>query len=514
MIPNNAGGFVFDVGTFKQLERFLVLGSEGGTYYVTERKLTKANAVNTIKAIEADGKRAVDLIVAVSDRGRAVKNDPAIFALALAASAKDKEVRAYALANLGRVCRIPTHLFHFITYVEQFRGWGRGLKKAVGSWYNEQEVEKLAYQVVKYQSRDGWSNADVLRKAHVNPDNSLRSLLYKWIVDGKDGFKESPETFNKLPEVVRAHEVAKLWAQNKGAINLTGLIENFNLTREMLPTEALSDPTVWEALLSKMPLTAMLRNLGNMSKVGLLTPYSDASKLVVAKLTDREALKKARVHPVGILLALKNYGRGKGLKGSGVWTPVTKVTDALDDAFYSAFEFVEPTGQSFLLGVDVSASMQTESSASGISAAEGAAAMALSIVRVESDYEVVLFDTRIVEQVKITKKMTLKQVEDIVNRYGGGTDCSQPIQWAKSKRLKVDNIVILTDNETWAGRYGHPVQWMREYRNVVNQSAKIVNVGMTATECSINDPDDNLALDVAGFDTTVPAVIADFVKEN
>ncbi len=37
---NNAGGIVFRINHWKQLNRFLIIGSEGGTYYVKEKKLT------------------------------------------------------------------------------------------------------------------------------------------------------------------------------------------------------------------------------------------------------------------------------------------------------------------------------------------------------------------------------------------------------------------------------------------------------------------------------------------
>lgn len=42
--------------------------------------------------------------------------------------------------------------------------------------------------------------------------------------------------------------------------------------REHIPTDLLNDRSVWAALLVKMPMTAMIRNLGKMSAVGLLTP--------------------------------------------------------------------------------------------------------------------------------------------------------------------------------------------------------------------------------------------------
>ena len=42
--------------------------------------------------------------------------------------------------------------------------------------------------------------------------------------------------------------------------------------------------------------------------------------------------------------------------------------------------------------------------------------------------------------------------------------------------------------------------------------AKAVVVGMTSNGFTLADPSDRGMLDVVGFDTTVPAVIADFVR--
>ena len=115
-VKNSAGGFVFAVTPWTQLERWLVLGSCGGSYYASERDLTKQNIDALKAALAEDGKRFVDTIVAVSDAGRAPKNEPALFALALASSDKRLEVRSYALSNLSKVARIPTHLFSFLEY--------------------------------------------------------------------------------------------------------------------------------------------------------------------------------------------------------------------------------------------------------------------------------------------------------------------------------------------------------------------------------------------------------------
>ncbi len=149
-VPNSSGGYSWAVDDWTRLERFLILGSEGGSYYATEGALTRENAAAVLRCLAANGPRAVARIAAVSEAGRAPKNDPALFALALAAAEGDEATRAAALAALPRVARTGTHLLHFAAYAEGFRGWGRGLRRAIAGWYAGQAEADLAYQVVKY----------------------------------------------------------------------------------------------------------------------------------------------------------------------------------------------------------------------------------------------------------------------------------------------------------------------------------------------------------------------------
>jgi 60 kDa SS-A/Ro ribonucleoprotein len=525
-VENSAGGFVYTLDPWKQFERFLVLGSEGGTYYVSEKALTKESALNTISCINADGRRAVDLIVDVSHRGRAPKNDPALFALALAASAASPETRSYALARLSEVARIPTHLFHFVTYARQFRGLGRGLRRALGDWYNEKPVDQLAYQCVKYQSRDGWSNADVLRLSHPKTTDVHRNFVYRWIVDGFEEAKaKSPDYSIHIPQIIPAFEAAK----TQPIENLPSQIRAYGLTREMLPTEALTSPEVWEALLEKMPLEAMIRNLGVMSKVGLLKPMSAAAQVITARLRSEELLHKARIHPIKVLIALKTYASGHGVKGKGEWTPVPSVVDALDDAFYLAFKNVEPTGKRLLFGVDVSGSMSSPCGGLPISCAEGAAAMALACAKTEKEFFVMGFTAGSgyglsrygmgrqgsidgFVDLGITPKMRLDDaLKKTAGLNFGSTDCAIPMLWAEKQKVTVDCFIVITDSETWAGSI-HPSQALKQYRQKMGVPAKQVVIGMTATEFTIADPRDPLTLDVVGFDTATPEVIQEFVR--
>jgi hypothetical protein len=104
---NSAGGFAFAVDDWTRLDRFLILGSEGGSYYATEREADAENAAAVLRCIAADGARVVARIVEISDEGRAPKNDPALFALALAAKLGDVDhaARGAPRAAAGRAHR-------------------------------------------------------------------------------------------------------------------------------------------------------------------------------------------------------------------------------------------------------------------------------------------------------------------------------------------------------------------------------------------------------------------------
>ena len=268
-VLNSAGGFSFEVTDWVRLDRFLILGSEGGSYYATERKLTVENAEAVVRCVTLDGPETVRRIVSVSNAGRAPKNDPAVFALALAAAHGDAATKSAAYAALPKVCRTGTHLFQFAAVSNELRGWGRGLRQAVAAWYTNKEPRSLAYQAVKYQRRDGWSHRDLLRLAHPIAGGELNDVL-RWIArkpDAETVWTEVPSADAAVAPLYALDAAHK--AETEGEI--VRLIQDYRLVRECVPTNWLTSPTVWDALLAEMPLTAVLRNVATMTRIGLLT---------------------------------------------------------------------------------------------------------------------------------------------------------------------------------------------------------------------------------------------------
>jgi 60 kDa SS-A/Ro ribonucleoprotein len=523
MVANSAGGAAYPVDDWKRLERFLILGSEGGSYYASERALTRENAGSVQACLNADGARAIEMIVAISDSARAPKNDPAIFALAIAAAHDKEEVRAAALAALPKICRTGTHLFQFAESVNEMRGWGRGLRRAIAQWYLDKPIDALALQAVKYKQREGWSHRDLLRLAHpqAGEADAARRALFEWIC----GREAAPDA---LPALVRANDAAQS-AQTAEAI--AKLVRDAGLPREAVPPEWQNDRAVWDALLLDMPMTAMIRTLNRMTSAGLLAPMSEAARFVAARIQDARALARARVHPLALLIAQATYASGRGLKGKLAWQPVREIVDALDRAFYLAFETVVPSRQRLLLAIDVSGSMDAGQIANtALTPRQGAAAMALVTVATEASTHCVAFSaagpqawaspagSRYAGYRDGLSPLPLspkQRLDDVIAQMRalpfGGTDCALPMLYALERGLEVDGFVIYTDSETWAGSV-HPVEALRRYRSEMNIPAKLVVVGMVANRFTIADPSDAGTLDVVGFDTATPAVIADFLR--
>jgi len=528
-VPNSAGGHAWALDDWARLDRFLILGSEGGAYYIGESELSIENAEAVASALDADGQRVVERVLEISESGRAAKNDPALFVLAMAAGLGDEATRKAALDALPRVARIGTHLFHFLHYVEGFRGWGRSLRRGVGRWYTEMPAGRLAYQAIKYQQRDGWSHRDTLRLAHPDPPSEQHDAIFHWITQGWEDVGDEPHPDEVLRQIWAFERARRATDQTE----IMKLVERYDLPWEAVPAEWLGSAQVWESLLPRLPMTATLRNLARLTANDVLAPMSANTDMVVDRITDEQALRKARIHPIAVLAALLTYKRGQGVRGKLTWEPISRILDALDSAFYLAFQNVEPSGKRIMLALDVSGSMVGGQIAGvpGLTPRVGAAAMSLITAATEQNTMVTIFssagkhfvpsgDTRNwfgesgISSFDISPRQRLDDVVKATSDLPfGGTDVALPMIYALKRGLEIDAFVVYTDSETWHGDI-HPAQALQAYRRQTGIPAKLVVVGMVSNGFSVADPDDAGMLDVVGFDTATPALIADFIRDD
>ena len=523
MIQNDAGGYVFAIDDEERLMRFLILGSDSNTYYSSAKELTLESAEAIKNMIIADCKKCVDIIVNSSDSGRAPKNDPAIFALAMCASfGKTADERNYALAALNKVCRTATHLFQFVETISLMRGWGRSLKKYVSKWYTDKELKDIVYQTVKYRNRNNWSHKDVLRLSHPKSNNFAINSIFADITDKQDITKAIVESTNEDETFqLRRYSIAKNMTRNAYTENeICDYIVKYNLPMECLPTSMKNNKKVWETLLlsGNLPLTATIRNLGQMSKCGVLNDYSDGEKKVIETLHNEEYIKKSRIHPLNILTAYYTYRLGHSLRGSNSWEVNSNIDSALEDAFYLAFTNVEPTNMTNMLALDVSGSMSCCPNHNvPITSSAISAAFAMFYLRTEKNTHVYGFSDKFIP-LKINKNMSLDQViRGVSHMTFGGTDCALPMLYALEKKIKIDNFIIFTDSETWFGRI-HPYKALETYKKNINPNAKLIVCATENSAYSIADKSSDKdksnaqksALNIVGFDSAWPQLIREF----
>lgn len=502
MAANNNGGVSFVLDMWGVLDRFLVLGSETGGYTTTKRDVTKLGFDTVKKCIAADGLRVVERVLTYSLAGRAPKNDPAVVALALCAVYGNELTRATAYDVLPKVARTGTWLFLFVSILDSLGKWNAAAKRGIAKWYTSKTIDRLAVQLLKYQQRDGWAHRDVLRLAHVKPSSDIQSALFRYSVKGADGI----ELGTMMPKLVIDFELLKR-TNNKAEV-LRIIDENSDISWEMIPTQWLKDKDVLSLLVRNMGLTAVIRKLGALTAHGVIAPLSSGAKDVIAKLSDVEGLRKQRVHPITLLQAFKTYRQGYGEKGSLKWNADQRVLDALDDAFYVTFGTIEKTDETYFMGVDCSGSMQScqVNGSPNLTAVEVAGVMALACVKNQPNYWIGGFNHRMGE-LKITPNQRLDTViKTILSFSWGATDASLPFKHASRHNMSVDKFVLITDNDINTG--SQPVQSLRDYRKRSGKAAKSVVIATSMSKFTIADPKDSGMLDIAGFDSAAPQIIA------
>jgi 60 kDa SS-A/Ro ribonucleoprotein len=486
-VQNSDGGFVYQASDETRLRRFLILGTDGGSYYASERELTFENVTFVRDMVRSSESDVLRIILDVSSNTLAPKHSPTLYALACVFQ-YGTDWRG-ARSAFTEVVRTPTHLFEFIDYAKTMGGLGPKKRKAIQSWFLNKSADSLAYQAVKYRQRNGWTLADAMRLARpklVDPG------VAHFILHGNVKFSMV------VPEIINGFNVIQS-AQTPEQV-LAALGNYGHLPWETIPTQFLKDARVWKSLFYNGQLRgqALLRNMKRLNELGA---FSDRRFMldVASELQDQEMIRKGRLHPANYFNALYNSGS----------VPVA-IEAALEAGFYLAFKNVESTGKNILVAVDVSASMTWGTVAGmNITPNQGAALMALVIAGSEPNADIVAYGSTIVP-VKIRGNMPIK---DVVRMFGnmnfGGTDPSLAIKYAESQGKVYDGFISITDSEANGGL--HIDAELERYRQRHGVNSRMVTVGMVSNRYSLGSQFDKRHLDVVGFSSDAPKLISAFV---
>lgn len=517
-VQNNAGGYSFVTSFESNLERFLIIGTQYGTYYVGEFDLTQQNVdwiVANIQLAADGGLSVLNKTLEMSVSGRAYRNSPAIFVLALLFKHGANALKPILRDALPKICRTSTHLFEFAQYVEGLGGWGRSKRSAVANWYTSKDLKDLAYQLVKYRQRNGWSHRDTLRLSHGRIDPVLERFVKRWYKDEQNhgivvDERESLDVIRGFISVQDAKSVKEI-------LNLLDYDYCSNLPWEALPTQFLKEPDVWKKLFYNGQLNgqALVRNITRLSRISAFDDMVFARDYA-NRLIDEEMIRKTRLHPINYLNAVITHTEGQVDRNNynqrrKDWKTVPIIVDALNEGFHRAFKHIVPANKRTMIALDISGSMGSLALGIDLSCAQVGAAMAMSIARTEPYYQIMGFATEF-RDLGITPNMSLSEVlRRTTHQNFGGTDCSLPMVIAQENKLEIDTFIIITDNETWAGNV-HPHVALKQYRKSSGIDARLAVLGVASNGFTIADPNDRGMLDLVGFDSNCPKLVADFSR--
>lgn len=490
--------YQFAVSPETMLRRFLILGTKNNGYYESAVSLTDQNINNILSFAENGWNPVIDIVEDVLYNRKAHRVDAGYFVLAVAASPKynrDSESRRRAF-NAALKCAVTfTHLTLFLFYVTQFRGWGNQLVNFVNDWLNKYDVKSLDYQFTKYglggNGRNGYTAHDILRLAKPSGATGDRNKLYRYVAG-----KGSP-----VAQYSIGYELAR-----SNPNSLPDIISQYELTHEMIPQTAKGDKNTWIALLPNMPPMAVIRNLPKFSQLGMTGSWRLYAKDFTRQIVDKILAGAKQLHPGVFLNAYVFYGKGRNRNME--WNPSNDILNALQKAFYDSFKYLPTSNARFKVGVDVSGSMSAQFSDMGVTSAQFAALVAMTLMRQSEWIDVRGFSTRLIP-INITPGTPIKDLNDAVVQWNfGATDIGLIIQEAINNKEIVDCFVVVTDGEV--NRGDPPLGLLKKYNTVMKRNARMVSVATAPTWRSVLPDDDETTLNLVGGDPEIPQLITKF----
>lgn len=371
-----------------------------------------------------------------------------------------------------QVIRIPSDLSDFLTIM---RGLGRGEGgRAVKRQVNRFLSGISEYWALKYNGRGrGYSLGDAIATAHPKPADLKQQALYRYLRGKEANLLLVPqvEAFERLKQA--ATEAEQLHWINKGRLPyeiVTGAIK---------PSQA-----VWEALFHQMPTFALLRHLNTLQREGVLDDPANVAA-AVRRLTDQRALEKAKILPFRFA---KAFGQ--------VDHPVLR--DALRDAVELTFANLPDLADRTAIFLDISGSMSGDYLQIG-------SVFALALYKKTNGSSLFwLFNTEVEDARPSRRDSILTQAERI--RARGGTDTGAPIRKLLHERRKVDQIIIITDEQQNSGSPFYIA--LQQYRASVNRDVKAFIIDIAPYRHAMTPQQDQNTFYIYGWSDTVLNYIA------
>lgn len=470
----------YEYGAEAKLAQLAATGTLADSFYAS----AETHLIEALAAARAVDPMFVAKAAVYARKTGHMKDMPALLAAYLTVADPNLAVRVFGrVIDNGRMLR---------SYVQILRSGqvgrtslGSRPKRLVKEWLERASMRDLMAAAIGSDP----SLADVVRMVHPKPIDAARRAFYGWLI-GK------PYNVASLPAEIAAFEAWK---------------RDTSLPLPPVPFEWLTALPLtaeqWATLAGTIGWQALRMNLNTLARNGAFA-VEGVAQAVAARLSDKEALRRARVLPYQLMVALGSAGEGVPLV----------VQAALEEALEASVSSVPTVAGRVVICPDVSGSMASpatgyrKGATSKVSCNDVAALVAAAMLRTNRQTRVLPFEEKVVLIELDPFARLAVNTAKLAAIGGGGTNVSAPLAKLNGERAAVDLVVIVSDNQSWVDATpGGATATMREWDRIVrrNPAAKLVCIDIQphgTTQASGRRE----ILNVGGFSDAVFDTIAKF----
>lgn len=364
---------------------------------------------------------------------------------------------------------------------------GTAAKRRVQDWL----IKATDRQLLNASIGNAPSLADVIKMVHPKAETPERNAFFAWIV-GK------PCDYAKLPKDVQVYLMRKDTGHGVLPDVPFQMLTNLELNAKH-----------WAKIAERGGWQMVRMNLNTFARHGVFG-LKRSEKMIAEKLSDADAISKARAMPYQLFAAAKNVG--PGVPG--------KVKAALSAAMETAIANVPVFEGDVVVCPDVSGSMMwpvtgfRRGATSSIRCVDVAGLISAAVLRKNDQARVMPFDTAVYDP-KLPRNLPVVEMAEALACYGGGgTDCTAPLRQLNRRKQAPDLVIFVSDNQSWAHMGdGRSTPMMQEWSRLKKRNPRAKLVCIDIAPYGTTQADNQTAiLNVGGFSDAVFDVIAQFVK--
>lgn len=459
-------------------------------------------------------------------------------------SGKEKLITA-VYAAVPEIFPAMDEFFMFLHYIfkcqdENRKGFGRGLKSCIATWYNNKTCIQLANLIGGNRKLFKWSHCDLIKMSHYKTDDLDRARIIDSLFRRGCKTIEDTEVQQETTNVIvyegfkRVNAIYALKISENPKDAADSMKKN-KFPWNFLPSHLIYNPVVWEGVLANINYRDLLNFILKLADTTLLNPNEEISKKISHALGNMQLVTDAKLYPVEIYMVLKLYQSGvryndtrneewrvkrmKEIKND----PNPQIIKRLQMALNHSYGHFPRTGLRYFITIDLKKAYTKRTSAvkDEFTCMEASVMLAFSLLKREKDVTVMAFSETEgkLQAVPIGRDMNFDKAMSNCNEASVDRtyqDLALPFKSASEQKKKVDIFITIVDSVARTCRAGKPpLDEFRHYKKAMNcKMAKycVINLTRRGQDFKIPNPSTKGFLEVSGFGIETQKIIEAFSK--